>query len=48
MYALCLLSILLNKDIADIEKPGGICLLTFDEDDFSGLFLRPSIFAIIH
>ena len=39
---------LLNKDIADIERPSGICLLTFDEGNFSWLILRPSIFAIIH
>ena len=37
----------LNDDIADIEKPDGICLLTFAVDEFSGLFLHPSIFSII-
>ena len=37
----------LNDDIADIEKPHGICLLTFAVDEFSGLFLHPSIFSII-
>ena len=39
---------LLNEDIVDIEKPDGICLLTFVIDEFSGLFLHPSIFFIIH
>ena len=29
---------LLNEDIADIEKPDGICSLTFVVDKFSGLF----------
>ena len=28
-----------NNDIVDIEKPDGICLLTFDVDEISGLFL---------
>ena len=28
----------LNEDIAAIEKPDGICLLTFVVDEFSGLF----------
>ena len=32
----------------DIEKPDGISLLTFAVDEFSGLFLNPSIFPIIH
>ena len=39
---------LLNDDIVDIEKPDGICSLTFVEDEFSGLFLHPSIFPVIH
>ena len=39
---------LLNDDIVDIEKPDGICLLTFVVDEFSGLFLHPSIFSIKH
>ena len=39
---------LLKKDIVDIEKPDGICSLTFVVDEFSGLFLHPSIFSIIH
>ena len=37
-----------NEDIVDIEKPDGICLLTFAVDEFSELFLHPSIFFIIH
>ena len=39
---------LLNKDIVDIEKPDGICSLTFVVDEFSGLFLHPPIFSIKH
>ena len=39
---------LLNEDIADVEKPDGICSLNFAVDEFSGLFLHPSIFSIIH
>ena len=39
---------LLNEDILDIEKPDGICWLTFAVEEFSGLFLHPSIFSIIH
>ena len=39
---------LLNEDIVDIEKPDGICSLTFVVDEFSGLYLHPSIFSIIH
>ena len=38
---------LLNEEIVDIEKSDGICLLTFVVDEFSGLFLYPSIFCII-
>ena len=38
----------LNDDIVDIEKPDGICLLTFVIDEFSGLLIHPSIFSIIH
>ena len=37
---------LLNDDIVDTEKPDGIYWLTFVVDEFSGLFLRPSIFSI--
>ena len=37
-----------NEDIVDIEKPVGICSLTFVVDEISGLFLHPSIFSIIH
>ena len=39
---------LLNKDLVDIEKPDRICSLTFDVDEFSGLFLHLLIFSIIH
>ena len=38
----------LNDNIVDIEKPDGICSLTFAVDKFSGLFLHPSIFSIKH
>ena len=39
---------LLNDDIVDLEKPDGLCSLTFVADEFSGLFLYPSIFSIKH
>ena len=39
---------LLNEDIVDSEKADGIFLCTFVVDEFSGLFLHPSIFSIIH
>ena len=39
---------LLNGDIVDIKKLDGICLLTFVVLEFSGLFLHPLIFSIIH
>ena len=38
---------LLNEDIVGIEKPDGMCWLTFS-DEFSELFLHPSICSIIH
>ena len=39
---------LLNVDVVEIKKPDGICLHTCVVDKFSGLFLHPSIFPIIH
>ena len=39
---------ILNENIVYIEKPNGICSLTFVVDKFSELFLQPSIFSIIH
>ena len=38
---------LLNQNIVGIEKTDGIYSLTFVVDEFSGLFLHPSIFYII-
>ena len=37
---------LLNDDTVNIEKPDRICSLTFVVDEFSGLFLHPSIFSV--
>ena len=34
----------LNDDIADIEKPDGICSPHFVTDELPGLILHPSIF----
>ena len=48
LYTSCLFSMLLNDDIVDIEKFDGICLPTFVVNEFSGLFLRPSVFSIKH
>ena len=39
---------LLNQDIADIEKSNGICSINFVVDEFSGFLLHPSIFFITH
>ena len=44
LYTPCLFSMLLNKDIVDIENADGICSLTFVVDKC----LHPSIFSIIH
>ena len=41
-----LFSMLLNENIADIEKPDGIYLLTFAANEISGLVLHPSVFSI--
>ena len=38
----------LIEDIVDIERPDGICSLTFVVDEFSGLFLHPLNFSVIH
>ena len=48
LYTSCLFFMHLNEDIVDIEKPDGICSLNFFADEFSGLFLHPLIFSIIH
>ena len=45
MFKLCFF---LNENIVDIEKPDGICLLTFVVDEFSGLSLHLSVFFIKH
>ena len=47
LYNSCLFPMLLNKDIVNIEKPDGICLLIFVVDEFSGLYLHPSIDPLI-
>ena len=39
---------ILNEDIVEIEKPNGICSLTFVVDEFSGLLLHLSIFSTMH
>ena len=39
---------ILNDDIVDIEKPNGICSLSFVANEFAGLFLNPSVFSIKH
>ena len=40
--------ILLSEDIVDIGKPDEIYSLTFVVNQFSGLFLHPSVFSIMH
>ena len=37
----CLVSMLLNEDIVDIEKLDGICSLTFVVDEFFVIILTP-------
>ena len=39
---------LLNKGIVDNKNPDETSLLTFVADEFARLFLRPSVFSIIH
>ena len=39
---------LLNDAIVDIERLDEICLSTFAVDEFSKLFLHPSIFSFKH
>ena len=39
---------LLNEDFVGTEKPVENCYFTFTVNRFSGLFLPPSIFSIIH
>ena len=48
LHTSCLFFMLLNDDIVDIEKPDGLCSLTFVVDQLPGLFLHPLIFFIIH
>ena len=48
LYTLCLFTMPLNDNVEDIEKPDGICSPTFVVNEFSGLFLHPSIFSIKH
>ena len=43
LYTSWLFSMLLKEDIVGIQKPDGICLHTFVVDEFSGLYLHPSI-----
>ena len=45
-YSSCLFSRLINEDFVDFEKPDGICSMIFVADEFSGLFLHPSIFSM--
>ena len=42
----CLLSLLLNDDFVDIEKSESIYSPASAADDYSGLFLNPSIFLL--
>ena len=48
LYTSCLFPIFLNGDIVDIEKPDGICSTTLLVDEFSGLFVHPSVISIKH
>ena len=46
LHTPCLLSMPLNDNFVESEELNRICLLNFVVDDFSGLFLHPSIFSI--
>ena len=46
LHTSCLFSMILNDDIVDIVKPDRICSPTFVVDEFSGLYLHPSIFYV--
>ena len=46
LYRSSLFYLLLNDDILDSEKSDEICSLTFVVNQFSGLFLHPSVFSI--
>ena len=48
LYTSGLFSMLLNNDAVGIEKPYGMCSLTFAVDEFSELLLYSSDFSIIH
>ena len=47
MYTSCISHMFLSDSIADIGKSDRICSTTFVMDNFSGLFLYPSVFSII-
>ena len=48
LHTSCFVSLFLNEDIVDIEKPDGIYSLALVLDEFSRLCLQPTIFSIIH
>ena len=48
LYASSLFYMLLDDDSVNNKKPNEISLLTFVADEFSGLFLQPSILSILH
>ena len=46
LHTSCLFYMFLNEEIVDIEKPDVVFSLNFVVDEFSGLFLYPSIFLL--
>ena len=48
LYTPCLFYMILNYYFVDNEKSDGICSTNFVVDEFSRLFLNPSIFFIKH
>ena len=50
MLMICIIhhAMLFNEDTVDIEKPDGIYSFAFSVEEFSGLFLHPSIPFVIH
>ena len=46
LFTSCLFSMSLNDDTVDIKKPDEVCLPTSAVNEFSGLFLFPSVFSL--
>ena len=45
-YKVCLFSLLSKAHVVEVEYLQGICSSTFGVEDFSRLFVHPSIFSV--